>query len=135
MSHSSELTKLVTSIDMYSIANWPVIHSEAVEARDNIIETHRVVPLPIYDATGALIPPSRYKDAVAGALVRVNFSLTHWFIPASGAGEGLNTFVADIKSAKILVDAPPRRSPQKQRTAKIEPMIISPSKRSKRQEV
>ena len=59
MSHSSELTKLVTSIDMYSIANWPVIHSEAVEARDNIIETHRVVPLPIYDATGALIPPSR----------------------------------------------------------------------------
>ena len=106
-----------------------------MEVHDNIIETHRVVPLPIYNATGALIPPSRYKDAVAGALVRVNFSLTHWFISASGAGEGLNTFVADIKSAKILVDARPRRSPQKRRTTKIEPTIISPSKRSRRQEV
>jgi len=50
--------------EMYQVANWPVIHNEAAEARDNIAETHRLVPLPVYDTNGVLIPPSRYKDAV-----------------------------------------------------------------------
>ena len=119
-------------LDIYHVVNWPVIHNESAEARDNIVETHRLVPLPVYDSNRMLISPSRYKDAVAGALLCINFTLTHWFIPALGAGELVNTFVADLKSARILFDAPPRRSPAKRRTTKVEPRITSPSKRSKR---
>jgi hypothetical protein len=132
MESPPELTKLVVLIDTYRIANWPVVHSEVAEAHDNIVETHHLVPLPVYDSNGMLIPPSHYKDAIAGALLHVNFTLTHWFIPASGAGEAVNTFVADLKSARILLDAPPRRSPPKRRTAKVEPRIMSPSRRSER---
>ena len=106
-----ELIKLVMFVDTtYHIANWPVIHNEAAEACDNIVETHRLVPLPVYNSNGMLIHASCYKDAVAGALLWVNFTLTHWFIPASGTGEPVNTFVADLKSARILLDVPPRRS-------------------------
>jgi hypothetical protein len=54
---------------------------------------------------------------------------------ASGSSEAVNSFVADIKSARILLDAPPRRPPQKRKTAKAEPTITLPSKRSKKQEV
>jgi hypothetical protein len=135
MESPPELTKLVILVDTYRIANWRVVHNEAAEVHDNIAETHCLVPLPVYDTNGMLIPPSRYKDDVAGALLRVNFTLTHWSIPASGAGEAVNTFVADLKSARNLLDAPPRRSPPKQRTAKVKPKITSPLKRSKRQEV
>ena len=124
------VTDLMNPVDMYHIANWPIIHSEAAEARDNIMETHRVVPLPFYDAGGKLIAPSRYKDAIPGALVHVNFTLPHWFIPVSGSSEAANTFVANIKSASILVNASVRKSPQKRRE---EPLIVSPSKRSKKQ--
>ena len=93
-------------LDTYHIANWPVIHSEAAEARDNLVDTHRVVPLPPYNTAGKLIAPLCYKDSITGAFVHVNFTLTHWFIPASGTNEAANT-LADIKSVKILVDALP----------------------------
>ena len=92
------------------------------------------VPLPLYDTAGKLIAPSRYKDSVAGALVPVNFSLPNWFIPASGPFEAGNTFVADIKSAKVLpvVDAVSVKALKKRRTVREELVFVSPSKKSKK---
>ena len=43
-------------------------------------------------------------------------ALTHCFIPASGSFEAANTFVADIKSVKILVDATPLKPIKKRKT-------------------
>jgi hypothetical protein len=51
-----------------------------------------------------------------------------------GSNDAANTFVADIKSVKILVDALPLKPIKKRRTAGEEPVIISPSKRSKKRE-
>ena len=68
-------------------------------------------------------------------MVHVNFSLTHWFIPASGSFEAANTFVADIKSVKILVDATPLKPIKKRKTEREEPVFETPSKRSKKRDL
>ena len=88
-------------LDTYHISNRPVVHSEAAEARDN----HRVVPLPLYDTTGKLIG-FRYWCPCLCQL----YPHSLWFIPALGSNDAANTFVADIKSLKILVDTLPLRN-------------------------
>ena len=123
---------------MYPLSEWPVIHPEAAEARDNLVNTHRVVPLPAYDMNGHLISPDRYKSALAGALARVTFTLTHWFIPAkdatsaSPASPATNTFVADVTSIRILIDPPTPKTPQRRKISKRDPGFESPSKKAKR---
>ncbi|KAF8265361.1 hypothetical protein EI94DRAFT_352610 [Lactarius quietus] len=97
MDHFAKLTKLVILVDTHYVFNWP-------EARD-IVDTYRLVPLPVYDTRThwEADNSSHYKDAGAGAVLRINVTLTHWFIPASGASEAANTFVTDIKPARILL--------------------------------
>ncbi len=97
-------------------------------ARDELVRkmTHRVVPLPAYDTRGDLIRPTRYQGALRGALVRVNFTLSHWFINSKCS----NVFVANVKSIRILVDphAPPTL--QKRKTELRDP-DESPSKKTR----
>ncbi|KAF9476073.1 hypothetical protein BDN70DRAFT_194034 [Pholiota conissans] len=38
--------------DAYLLSEWPVIHIEAAKARDRLVSTHRVIPLPAYDIKG-----------------------------------------------------------------------------------
>jgi len=119
-----------------------VIYEPAAAARDEMVEkkTHRVIPLPAYDIAGDLIPPTRYMKVLPGALVRVNFTLSHWFFDSinssTKASSAKNTFVADVKSIRILIDAPPRvktpvKTPQKRKTELRDP-YESPSKKMRR---
>ena len=116
-----------SSLDAYTPAAWPAIHPEAEEAKKGIASTHRVVPLPAYDTKGNLIEPRRYRDALPGAMVRVNFTLSHWHFPAL---DPHHTFVADIVSVRILVDPAPQSAP-KRKTAKRDPEIGASPRRMK----
>ncbi|KAF8960312.1 hypothetical protein BDZ97DRAFT_1760783 [Flammula alnicola] len=114
--------------DVYTLAGWPIIHPEAENARQEMMrgKAHQVVPLPAYDIKGNLIRPDKYKEALAGALVRVSFTMAHWYI--TSGSELANSFVADVKAIRVLTDPTPK-SPRKRRTAKQETELPSPSKR------
>jgi len=51
-----------------------VIHPEVAEARNNLVKTHQVVPLPAYDIKRRLTLPDRQKSALAeeGGLYRLD---------------------------------------------------------------
>jgi hypothetical protein len=90
-------------------------------------KTHQVVPLPAYDIKGNLIKPEKYRVALAGALARVSFTMSHWYI--ASAKEPTNSFVADVRSIRVLTDPAMPKSPSKRKTAKREVEIVSPSRR------
>jgi len=113
------------------MADWPVIHSAAAAQRDQLAATHRPVPLPAYDFAGNLITPERCKNALAGAVVRVSFTLTHWFIDKGEKEQSKNSFVADVQSIRVLLDPPSQAmSPKKRKTGRRDPGEGSPSKRA-----
>ena len=43
--------------DTWTLADWPVLSPEAEDAKQDMLNTHRVVPLPAYDIKGNLIEP------------------------------------------------------------------------------
>jgi len=100
-------------------------------ARQEMVQakTHHVVPLPAYDIKGNLIKPEMYRAALAGALVRVSFTMAHWYIASTK--EPTNCFVADVKSIRVLTDPATPKSSSKRKTAKREVEIVSPSRRRK----
>ena len=114
---------------MFALAGWPIIHAEAEDARQEMLrqKTHQVIPLPAYDIKGNLIRPDTYKCRLAGALARVSFTLSHWYI--TSAQERIHSFVADVKSIRILMDPVIPKKPTKRKTAKRDTEIASPSKR------
>lgn len=104
--------------------NWPVIHSEAQDARNQLCSTHRPIPLPAYDMDGNLIPPDCCKTALPGAIARVTFTLHHWFIGSKPKEDitASNSFVADIQLIRVLVDPPFQiTSPKKRKTTQRDP--------------
>jgi hypothetical protein len=110
--------------DTWTMSNWPVISPEAQHDRDELVSSHRPVPLPAYDINGNLIAPHRCKAMLAGAIARVTFTLTHWFIHSTSKDDSpaTNSFVGDIQSIRILVNAPSQlMSPQKRKTATYDP--------------
>ena len=86
----------------HPMRNWPCKTEQAKADRNNLIGTHCVIPLPAYDATktGRLIDPKLYHEALPGALIRVYFTSTHFFI------SNKNIFVADVTSIHVLVSPP-----------------------------
>ena len=85
-------------LDTWTMATWPVKSYEADIERNKLLSTHRPIPLPAYDINGHLIPPEECKDKLAGAIARVTFTLSHWYIE-NNSKEGspsTNCFVADI---------------------------------------
>ena len=108
-------------LDTIALADWPVIHPQADEAKQEMMRTHCVVPLPAYDLQGNLIPPQRYQTALAGALVRINFTMSHWYI--SSKDPTTNSFIANVTAIRILDDPTPLKSPTKRKTSKRDPEI------------
>jgi len=88
--------------------------------------THKVNALPAYDINGDIIVPKNYKKELAGAIARVTFTLSHWFINRKAS----NTFVADIDSIRVLVP-PPQNSPKKRKLSQRDPYEESPTKKSR----
>ena len=62
------------------MATWPTIHYDAEIKRDKLLSTYQPVPLPVYNLNANLIPPNQCKDALAGAISCVTFTLNHWLI-------------------------------------------------------
>ncbi len=67
------------------MADWPVLYTEGRTERDRMASTHRPIPLPAYDVDGNLIDPSNCKQELAGAIVRISFTLSHWLIKSDSA--------------------------------------------------
>lgn len=106
------------------MSNWPVISAKAEYERDQLMSSHRPVPLPAYDISGDLISPERCKAMLGDAIVRVTFTLAHWFIDSSRKEDvpSMNTFVADVQSIRVLVNSPSQTmSPQKRKTHQRDP--------------
>ena len=95
-----------------------------------MLATHRVVPLPAYGLKGNLIHPKNYKDALAGALVRVNFKLSHWYF--SSQKEASNIFVADVIAIRVLEEPVVIKTPTKRKTSKMDPIMSSPSRKRRK---
>jgi hypothetical protein len=68
-----------------------------------MVETHRVVPIPAYDADSNLIHPQKYRKMLRGALVQVDFHLTHWSIARKQDGtSAAYSYTADVVSIRVL---------------------------------
>ena len=67
------------------MTDWPVLYTEGRTERDRLASTHRPIPLPAYDVDGNLIDPSNCKQELAGAIVRISFTLSHWLIKSDSA--------------------------------------------------
>ncbi|KAJ7342759.1 hypothetical protein DFH08DRAFT_873491 [Mycena albidolilacea] len=102
----------VDSEEVRAMENWPCSTKEAREARDTIKRTHRVLPLKAYDMASNLLPPTKYSEALKGAVVRVSVKLTHWNIrPRGDDSRARDVYTADIDNIRILVP-PPAREPR-----------------------
>jgi len=109
--------------ESFPITEWPTIHAEAENAKEALINTHRVVPLPAYNRHGMLIPPDAYQSALAGATVRVAFTLTHWYFQKKGESMSSNTFTADVCSLRVLLEPIRLQSPRRRKISKRDPGI------------
>ncbi|KAJ6518278.1 hypothetical protein C8R47DRAFT_1232444 [Mycena vitilis] len=87
----------------FQVQDWPAKSTAAQEALDGMITTHRVNPIAAYDINGDLIAPSQYSSALMGAVVRANFTLSHWNI----AKDKRDSYSADIDSLRVVV--PPKK--------------------------
>ena len=110
------------------MSNWPVLHPEAEIERDKMVSTHTA-----YDLNGELVAPNCCKTVLPGAIARITFTLTHWFIDNNSkdqtAASATNSFVADVQSIRILVNpASQAMSPGKRKTARRDPGDESPTK-------
>ncbi|KAJ7861800.1 hypothetical protein B0H14DRAFT_2575717 [Mycena olivaceomarginata] len=107
----------------------PAARKRLGRARDTIKRTHTVLPLKAFDMAGNLLPPTKYSEALKGAVVRVSVKLTHWkFRPQGDDPMGRDVYTADIDNIRVLV-------PPEQRTRKViprtDPGPSSPSKKAR----
>jgi hypothetical protein len=61
----------------FDIHNWLVSSKAAGHDLETMVETHRVVLIPAYDADSNPIHPQNYCKMLRGALVQVDFHRTH----------------------------------------------------------
>jgi hypothetical protein len=81
----------------FDIHNWPVSSEAARHDLKTMVETHRIVPIPAYDADGNLIHPQNYRKMLRGAIV--GFHLTHWSIARKqDETSAADSYMADVVS-------------------------------------
>ena len=81
----------------FRLENWPCLHDAGRDAIQEMIESHRVIPIPAYDVTSKLIIPAQYPRTLKDAVVIVHFSLKHWAI------DSVDTYVADIVNMRVVI--------------------------------
>lgn len=121
----------------FLIENWPCYSEATQSAIKEIEKTHRVVPIPAYDMHGDLIDPRMYRSRLMGAVVSLQFTLTHWSIGGRSKDTPdrakLDVYVADLHHIRVLV--PPKPSPvtpRKRKITAVDPMSGSPSPSKRR---
>jgi hypothetical protein len=90
--------------DMYSrqqLHNRELAH-QTQEELEKMKTTHCIIPLPVYNQNGGLIPPSEYHNQLAGAVVELYFNLRHWTIAPKGDQHLCDVYVTDISSISVL---------------------------------
>jgi hypothetical protein len=114
------------------MSNWPVKTYDAAVEREKLIPTHRPIPLPAYDIDGKLIAPDACRDALAGAIARVIFTLSHSFNDNSkDRSPSSNCFAADVQSVRVLIKPEVQSiSSKKRKIALRDPMEHQTSKRT-----
>ncbi|KAG1893117.1 uncharacterized protein F5891DRAFT_1196839 [Suillus fuscotomentosus] len=60
----------------FDIVTWPVADRCQGHLQD-IISTHNICPLPVYDKDHILIPPLKYEEKLKGALMEAHFAFCH----------------------------------------------------------
>ncbi|KAF8065060.1 hypothetical protein FPV67DRAFT_1695825 [Lyophyllum atratum] len=94
---------------------WPVPrqHEEALHA---LFDTHRVLPLIVYDVDELSVPPQQLPSKLRGALVEVHCRFRHYFInPKNAAEKNLDSFSAVVEQIIIRRKAAPKNpSPYRQ---------------------
>jgi hypothetical protein len=66
-------------------------------ATQEMIETHRVIPIPAYDANLRLIILAQCPHTLTDAVAIVHFSLKHWAI------DSIDTYVVDIFNVQVVI--------------------------------
>ena len=64
--------------------------------------THKVSPLKAYDVDYDVIHPEDYRSKLAGALVEIIFTMTHWPEPNWVGIPTVDIYVADIVGIRVL---------------------------------
>ncbi|EDR03105.1 uncharacterized protein LACBIDRAFT_307571 [Laccaria bicolor S238N-H82] len=83
---------------------WPVRANER-EALADLVQTHKVLPLMVYDETEAAVLPMNVTETIKGALVELTFRLKHYYIQ----DKNYDTFSAAIEQIIVLKRAPPKQ--------------------------
>ncbi|THH21229.1 hypothetical protein EW146_g319 [Bondarzewia mesenterica] len=90
----------------FTITGWPVETDAARRQLPTLQHTHRVNPIPAYDVDGDIIPPTAYKQMLAGATVALSIELIHYTIsnkpPEGTAKTQTDFFIADIERIRVL---------------------------------
>jgi hypothetical protein len=127
----------------FTVLGWSTYHDEARKALQGMSKTHRVNPLPAYDTQNKIIIPASYRLALAGAWVKLEFTLKHWAFAARAAGAhgpattAYDMFIADIDKIFVLAspasdaecEAPVQES--KRKFEQFDSMLPSPKKQKK----
>ena len=118
----------------WTIHNWPCSTDAAQSALPEMVDTHRVVPVPAYEFDGGLMYPTHYKRMLAKALVELHFALTHYTIAEKGNKSGGNdVYTPELYSIRVLKKPLPAIvSPRKRKVSTKDSMESgSPMKKSK----
>jgi hypothetical protein len=84
-----------------------IVPSHLDSAFNEIRSTHRLNSLPVFDATGTLVPPTELAERLPGALVQLNFVLKHWYFEKDNRTNIFDSYSARLKQIIILEEAPP----------------------------
>ncbi|THH11173.1 hypothetical protein EW146_g8136 [Bondarzewia mesenterica] len=109
----------------FEIRRWPVSSIAARAELPAIVNTHCVIPIPVYDMYRTLVSPNLYQSHLVGALVEVHFTITHWSIGPKcdqSSGGAADTYMADVVSIRVIAPPKPQvRMPRKRTTAMKDP--------------
>ena len=86
------------------MASWPV--SDRCKGHlHELMSSHNIQPLPVYDENHNLIPPSQYESKLKGALVKVHMAICHHHIKSSKRD------IFNVILRELIVLTPPAAMP------------------------
>lgn len=118
----------------FTAAEWPVTHEATREELEELMDTHRIRPIPVWDENCDIVKPDAYRRCLEEATVEVHFTLTHWPIAGKRGSAGSDTFVGEIDTMRVLIPAQVI-SRGGNRKRKLKQKLVSGSSASKRQNV
>lgn len=84
--------------------NWPTSSLEGAQELKDLVanKIYRLRIPPVFDELDQPVPPTLYRSRMVGAVVRVDFTLTHYHM----THKHTDNFIADVVQVRILTPAP-----------------------------